>query len=482
MKLHTLTGALALAGLLSACSMAPTYEKPAAPIAAHWPYAQAQAHASATVTAAAAATPVPWQQFFGNAPLQEVIALTLAHNRDLRAAALNAESFQALYRIQKADTAPTIGAQAAGTRQRLPADVANADAPVTSGTYTVGLGMVAYELDLFGRVRSLNEQALQTYLAMDSTRKATELSLVAAAASAWIAWQADQQMLDIVTRTLAANEQALQLIVAQVEHGIATDLQRHQAQSAVDSARAQHAQLVRAVEQDLNALQALVGAPLPASVLDTRVAPQDWQLAALPVGLPAQVLQQRPDILAAEQQLQAANANIGAARAAFFPSISLTASAGTASSDLSGLFQGGSGAWSFAPQINIPLFSSGRLQANLDYATLQKDLRVAQYEKAIQTALREVADGLSARHTLVRQLQANQDLVSTTGQYLNLAQLRYDAGVDSYLTVIDAQRSLLGAELGAAQTALQQALSEVGLFKALGGGMLGMPEKPAAGQ
>jgi len=463
MKLHTLTGALALAGLLSACSMAPTYETPAAPVAATWSNAQAQG--------SEAAAPVQWQQFFGNAQLREVIALTLEHNRDLRAAALNVEAFQALYRIQKSEHLPTAGAQASGARQRIPAEVAGAPERVISSNYSAGFA-VGYELDLFGRVKSLSDQALNNYLAMDSTRKATELSLVAAAASAWMAWQADQHMLDIVTRTLAANEKALDLVVAQVDNGIATDLQRHQAQSAVDSARAQHAQLRRNVEQDLNALQALVGTALPATILQAKVAPKDWQLSALPVGLPSAVLAQRPDILAAEQQLKAANANIGAARAAFFPSISLTASAGSASTDLSGLFQGGSGAWSFAPQINIPLFAGGKLKANLDYATLQKDVRVAQYEKAIQTAFREVADGLSARHTFVRQRQANQDLVTTSGKYLDLAQLRYDAGVESYLTVLDAQRNLLSAEIGEVQTALQQAVSEVALFKALGGGML----------
>lgn len=473
MRLHTLTGALALAGLLSACSMAPKHETPAAPVPVNW---TASANGQATVTEAAA--PVPWQQYFGNPQLREVIVLTLENNRDLRTAALNVEAFQALYRIQKADSLPTVSVDGGGTRQRTPADVARAPQAVTSGTYSVGLGMAAYELDLFGRVQSLNEQALQNYLSMDSTRKATQLSLVAATASAWMTWQADQQMLDVTTRTLAANERALELIVAQVDNGIATDLQRYQAQTVVDSARAQHAQLTRAVEQDLNALQLLAGAELPARVLNARVLPQDWQLAELPVGLPSQVLAQRPDILAAEQQLKAANANIGAARAAFFPRISLTASVGTASSQLSGLFEGGSGAWSFAPQISIPLFNAGRLSANLDYATLQKEVSVAQYEKAIQTAFREVSDGLSARHTYVRQLQANQSLEQASGKYLGLAQLRYDAGVESYLTVIDAQRNLLSAELGTVQTALQQALGEVQLFKALGGAML-VEEPPA---
>lgn len=470
MKLHTLTSALALAGLLSACSMAPIYEKPAAPVPATW--------SNTPAASTEAVTPVQWQQFFGNASLHEVITLTLAHNRDLRAAALNAQAFQALYRIQKAESLPSGGGQVAASRQRVPADVAKAPEAVTSGSYTAGVGLLSYELDLFGRVQSLNEQALQQYLAMNSTRKATQLSLIAATASAWIAWQADQHMLDIVTRTLAANEKALELVTAQVEHGIATDLQRFQAQTAVDSARAQQAQLNRAVEQDLNALQTLVGTELPASVRTAKVAPQNWQLHELPVGLPSAVLAQRPDIAAAEQQLQAANANIGAARAAFFPSISLTASVGSASTELSGLLQGGSGAWSFAPQINIPLFAGGKLKANLDYATLQKDVRVAQYEKAIQTAFQEVADGLSARSSFVRQMQANQDLLQTSGKYLDLAQLRYDAGVEAYLTVLDAQRSLLNAELGVVQTALQQALAQLGLFKALGGGV--MEESPHA--
>jgi multidrug efflux system outer membrane protein len=445
--------------------MAPKYETPSAPVASQWPTGQDSAGTETQ-------SPVHWQQFFDNAALREVLQLTLDNNRDLRAAALNVQAFQALYRIQKADSLPTVNAQAAGTRQRLPADVAGAPAAVTSGSYSVGLGVAAYELDLFGRVKSLNEQALQKYLSMDSTRRATELSLVSATASAWLTWQADQQMLDVLTRTLAANEKSLELIVAQVENGIASDLQRHQAQTAVDSARAEQVQLTRAVEQDLNALRVLVGTELPVSVLRTRITSKDWKFAALPVGLPSQVLAQRPDILAAEQELKAANANIGAARAAFFPRISLTASVGAASTDLSNLFKGGAGAWSFAPQINIPLFDSGRLQASLDYAMLQKDMQVAQYEKAIQTAFREVADGLSARHTFVKQVQANRHLVRTSGQYLDLATLRYESGVESYLTVMDAQRSLLSAERSQVQTELQQAQSEVQLFKALGGGML----------
>ena len=462
MKLHTLTGALALAGLLSACSMAPKYETPAAPVAATW--------SQTADSTAQVADPVQWQQFFGNAQLREVIELTLANNRDLRAAALNVQAFQALYRIQKSEQRVVGGGQFNGVRQRVPADVAGAPERVISSNYNVGV-LAAYELDLFGRLKSLSEQALYNYLSMDSTRKATELSLVAATASAWLVWQADQQMLQVLNRTLAANEKALDLVSAQVDNGIATNLQRLQAQTAVDSVRAQRAQLERAVAQDLNALQALVGTELPAGVLQAQVAAQDWQFSALPVGLPSSVLAQRPDIAAAEQQLQAANANIGAARAAFYPSISLTASAGSASTDLSGLFKSGSGAWSFAPQINIPLFAGGSLAANLGYATLQKDVRVAQYEKAIQNAFREVADGLSARESFVHQAQANQDLLRTSGQYLDLAQLRYDAGVDGYLTVLDAQRGLLGAELNVVQTALQRALSDVNLFKALGGGM-----------
>ncbi|MBP3982642.1 efflux transporter outer membrane subunit [Acidovorax sp. JG5] len=467
MRLHTLTGALALAGLLSACSMAPKYETPLAPVATNW-----AVPAGVRTPGNEVALPIRWQQFFHHAQLREVIQFTLDNNRDLRAAALNVQAFQALYRIQKSQNLPSVGVQGSGARQRVPADLAAAPRAVVSGNYSVGLGIAAYELDLFGRVSSLNEQALQQYLSMDSTHKATQLSLVAAAANAWMTWQADLQMLEVVTRTLAANEQALELVVSQVENGIATELQRYQAQTAVDSARAQHAQFTRTVEQDLNALQVLVGTELPASVRSARALPQDWQLADLPVGLPSQVLAQRPDILAAEQQLRAANANIGAARAAFFPSISLTASAGTSSRELSGLFEGGSGAWSFAPQINIPLFSAGRLSANLDYATLQKDLRVAQYEKSIQDAFREVSDGLSAQRTYELQVDANQQLVQTSTKYLDLAQLRYQSGVDSYLTVIDAQRTLLSSELQAIQVSLQQALSEVQLFKALGGGVL----------
>jgi multidrug efflux system outer membrane protein len=317
-------------------------------------------------------------------------------------------------------------------------------------------------------VRSLSEEALQTWLSTEEARRSAELSLVANVANAYLTWRADQELLELTRDTLAADEQSLHLTTRNREAGKSSALEQAQARTSVDSSRANLARYQRQVAQDLNSLTLLVGAPVPNSLPARPLASE--LVRQLPAGLPSDLLQRRPDILQAEYKLKAANANIGAARAAFFPSVSLTANAGTSSRDLSGLFGGGSGAWTFQPQISLPIFNAGSLRASLDYSKLQKDVAVAEYEKSIQTAFQEVADGLAARSTYQQQLQAQRDLVAATQTYYNLAQNRYQNGVDSSLTFLDAQRSLFSSQQGLITDRLAQLVAEVNLYTALGGG------------
>lgn len=453
---------LSLAVLLAGCSLIPDYQRPASPSSAQYP----QGAVYPTPTPAAARTE-DWRTLFNDPALQQLIESALVNNRDLRVAALNVEAFQAQYRIQRADLLPAVSANASGSRQRMPPSVTRSKALINS-TYAVNLGVSAYELDFFGRVRSLSEQALQTWLATEQARRSAELSLVANVANAYLTWRADQELLELTRQTLAADEQSLRLTTRNREAGKSSALEQAQAQTSVDSSRANLARYKRQVAQDLNSLTLLIGAPVPEQLPAQPLASDLVQ--QLPAGLPSDLLQRRPDILQAEYKLKAANANIGAARAAFFPSVSLTANAGTSSRDLSGLFSGGSGAWTFQPQINLPIFNAGSLRASLDYSKLQKDVAVAEYEKSIQTAFQEVADGLAARSTYQQQLQAQRDLVQATQDYYNLAQHRYQNGVDSSLVFLDAQRSLFSSQQGLITDRLAQLVAEVNLYTALGGG------------
>lgn len=453
---------LSLAVLLAGCSLIPEYQRPASPSAAQYP----QDTVYPAPTSAAARTE-DWRTLFNDPALQQLIESALVNNRDLRVAALNVEAFQAQYRIQRADLLPAVSANASESRQRMPPSVTRSKAMINS-TYAVNLGVSAYELDFFGRVRSLSEQALQTWLATEQARRSAELSLVANVANAYLTWRADQELLELTRQTLAADQQSLRLTTRNREAGKSSALEQAQAQTSVDSSRANLARYKRQVAQDLNSLTLLVGAPVPEQLPAQPLANDLVQ--QLPAGLPSDLLQRRPDILQAEYKLKAANANIGAARAAFFPSVSLTASAGTSSRDLSGLFSAGSGAWTFQPQINLPIFNAGSLRASLDYSKLQKDVAVAEYEKSIQTAFQEVADGLAARSTYQQQLQAQRDLVQATQDYYNLAQHRYQNGVDSSLTFLDAQRSLFSSQQGLITDRLAQLVAEVNLYTALGGG------------
>ncbi|MEB2625680.1 efflux RND transporter outer membrane subunit EmhC [Pseudomonas sp. YuFO8] len=452
--------------VLSGCSLIPDYQRPDAPVAGQYPQGPAYSPAQAPTQAAAEQG---WRQFFHDPALQQLIQVSLENNRDLRVAALNIDAFAAQYRISRADLFPAVSANGSGSRQRLPADASQTGEAGISSSYSATVGISAYELDMFGRIRSLNEEALQQYFATEEGRRSTQISLVASVANAYLTWQADKELLKLTQDTLAAFEESYKLTARSNEVGVASALDLAQSRTSVENARAQLAKYTRQVAQDENSLVLLLGTGIPANLQAAKPLADDL-LAEVPPGLPSDLLQRRPDILQAEYNLKAANANIGAARAAFFPSISLTANAGTLSPDLSGLFKGGSGTWLFQPQINLPIFNAGSLRASLDYSKIQKDIGVANYEKSIQTAFQEVADGLAARQTYVQQLQAQQDFVNANQDYYRLAERRYRIGVDSNLTFLDAQRQLFSAQQALITDRLAQLVSQVNLYKALGGG------------
>ncbi|AHF69272.1 MULTISPECIES: AdeC/AdeK/OprM family multidrug efflux complex outer membrane factor [Pseudomonas] len=452
--------------ILSGCSLIPEYKQPESPVAAQYPQGPAYLPAE---NAERAAAEQGWRQFFRDPALQQLIQTALVNNRDLRVAALNIDAYRAQYRIQRSDLFPAVSANATGSRQRVPADMSTSGEAGITSSYSANLGISSYELDLFGRVRSLSDQALQTYFASEEARRSTQISLVANVANAYLTWQADKELLKLTQETLKTYEESYRLTSRSNEVGVASALDLSQSRTSVESARARLAQYQRLVAQDQNNLTMLLGSALPDNLPEAQPLSADL-LTEMPVGLPSDLLQRRPDILQAEHNLMAANANIGAARAAFFPSITLTANAGTASPDLSGLFKGGSGTWLFQPSINLPIFNAGNLRASLDYSKIQKEINVANYEKAIQTAFQEVSDGLASRKTYNEQLQAQRDFVTANQDYYRLAERRYRIGIDSNLTFLDAQRSLFSAQQTLITDRLSQLTSEVNLYKALGGG------------
>lgn len=457
---------IALAAMLAGgCSLIPEYQRPAAPVPAAFPNASSNA-----ASAAPQADTLAWRDYFADARLREVIELALTSNRDLRVAALNIERARAQYGIQRAALFPAIGATGAENAQRLPGDLSVTREPRISRQFSATLGFSAYELDFFGRVRSLEEQALEQYLATEEARRSAQIALVAEVANTWLTLAADRERLALARSTYGTRQKSYDLTRRSFDAGAVSALDLRQAETLLEGARADVARYTALVAQDGNALALVVGAPLPDETLPEKLTDALTTVAELPAGVPSEVLVRRPDILQAERALRAANASIGAARAAFFPSITLTAAAGTASASLDGLFQGGSGTWSFLPQIRIPIFEGGRLQASLDAAEIQRDINVAQYEKAIQSAFREVADGLAVRATVTEQLDARRKLVAATAETYRLSDARYRAGVDSYLGLLDAQRALYGAELDLIGVRLSEASSRVALYKALGGG------------
>ncbi|MDH0303542.1 MULTISPECIES: AdeC/AdeK/OprM family multidrug efflux complex outer membrane factor [unclassified Pseudomonas] len=461
--------------ILGGCSLIPDYQAPESPVAAQWPQGPAY---SPTESANVAAAEQGWRQFFHDQALQQLIQTSLENNRDLRVAALNIDAYRAQYRIQRADLFPAVTANGSGSRQRTPANMSQTGEAGITSQYSATLGVSAYELDLFGRVRSLTQQALETYLSSEQARRSTQISLVASVANAYYTWQADQALLKLTEETLKTYEESYNLTRRSNEVGVASALDLSQARTAVEGARVRLSQYQRQVAQDLNSLTVLVGTGV--GTLPKPLELNADQLAEVPAGLPSDILQRRPDIQEAEHLLKAANANIGAARAAFFPSISLTANAGTLSPDMDGLFKGGSGTWLFQPQINLPIFNAGSLRASLDYSKIQKDINVARYEKTIQTAFQEVSDGLAARKTFEEQLQAQRDLVAANQDYYRLAERRYRIGIDSNLTFLDAQRNLFSAQQALISDRLSQLVSEVNLYKALGGGWYEQTQQQAS--
>ncbi|MEZ6993177.1 MULTISPECIES: efflux transporter outer membrane subunit [Aeromonas] len=444
--------------LLGGCSMAPDYQRPELPQGATW---QSNQTGEAAVSS--------WRQQFLDPALQQLIATALENNRDLRIAALNVEAYEARYRIQRAAQLPTLAANGSGTRQQGSDDLSSTGQGTISSQYGANIGITAYELDLFGRIQSLKDQALETYLAQIETQRSTQIALVASVANAYLTLLADQELLALSEATLATEQESYGLTEHKYRLGAASEMELAQGRTALESAKVSLAQYQRQVKQDRNGLALLLGTSVPALMTEPATL-AEVQLAAIPVGAPSSLLQQRPDILAAEHSLKAANANIGAARAAFFPTISLTATAGTASNQLSGLFDGGTGTWTFMPQINLPIFDGGKRIADLDVAEVSTKQAVASYEKSIQTAFKEVADTLGAQADYQQQLQAQQELVKASQTYFKLAEVRYEKGVDSYLTRLDAQRSLFSAKQGLITTHLAQLSNQIALYKAVGGG------------
>ena len=453
---------------LSACTMAPGYTRPEAPVASEWPSGPAYKETSASAGDLSAAD-IKWQEFFVHEQLQKLIALALQNNRDLRIAALNIERSQAQYRIQRADHFPTVVAAGIGIESETSASRAAPGESVRIHQYSADLGFASYELDLFGRIRSLKDQALEEFFATEEARRSIQISLVAEVAGAYLTLAADKERLKIARDTFESQQASYNLIKRRFEAGASSELDLRQAQTSVDSARVDIARFTSQVAQDENALALVIGSPVPADLMPEGLS-AIAALKELSPGLPSEVLLRRPDIIQAEHLLKAANANIGAARAAFFPRITLTTSIGLSSDQLSGLFDGGAEAWSFAPTITLPIFDAGRNLANLKVSEVDRKIFQAQYEKAIQSAFREVADALAQRGTLGDQLDAQQSLVEAADVSYRLSDARYRRGIDSYLNVLDAQRSLYGAQQGLISVRLSRLINLVTLYKVLGGG------------
>lgn len=466
MRIRILQGRPWLASMLSlalgACSLAPAYHRPDAPIPQQYP--------GAAVQDAAAALP-PWRDFFRDARLQALIELALNNNRDLRVAVQRVEQARAQFGIAQSDRLPTIGVEGTGQATRLPANMRNGgpDSPSVGRSYIAGVGMTAFELDFFGRVRNLSEAAYQEYLSSDQARRTVQLSLIAQTAEAYFNLRTSEAMHDLMVKTLQARQGTLDLVKARFNVGVASDLDLAQAQGQVDSVRADQIAAERSMAQATNALQLLLGTPIPPDLPPAAPFGREQLVAALPAGLPSQLLERRPDIMGAEHDLKAADAQIGAARAAFFPRITLTGLLGFASPELGGLFASGQRYWQFGPQIQAPIFSGG-VKGNLDFAKTSQRIAVASYEKAIQTAFREVSDGLAGEATYSRQLDALRSTEDTALRALKLSQVRYETGVDSFLQIQTAQITLYGVQQQFIQVGANALANRVELYKALGGG------------
>jgi multidrug efflux system outer membrane protein len=467
---RTRAATLVVATLMAGCAVQPVYRRPDTPVAATFPVGPAYAPASDGETALPA-TEIGWRDFLTDPRLQRLVEIALANNRDLHIAALTVAQVQAQYRIQSAALLPQVGAFADDSATRNPTGGSSTRGGPVSHTYSVGAS-AAWELDFFGRLQSLKDDALQQYLASAQGRKAFEILLVSQVADQYLTTLAYDELLAVTARTLATAQASLQLTELQLQGGIGTQLALEQAKTVVEQAKASHSAQVRGRAQAENALVLLLGEPIPDDLPPAVPLSSQTIVADIPAGLPSDLVARRPDVMQAEALLRGANANIGAARAAFFPSISLTGNLGTASAALGGLFGGGSLAWSFLPALTMPIFQGGKLQAELDVATVQKDINVAQYEKAIQVAFREVADGLAARGTYGDELAPLEREAEAQQRALDLSQLLFKNGVASYLSVLTAQTGLYNAQLNVVSTRLARLDNLVDLYRYLGGGWI----------
>jgi multidrug efflux system outer membrane protein len=464
---------------LAGCTLAPKYQRPAAAISPNWP---AAAGTGQSRTNAVPSADIGWREFFRDPRLQQLIELALTNNLDLRVAVLNVEQSRAQYRIQRSALFPTINATGSGSRQRIPPNVEGFPSALTLSQYSLNLGTASYELDLFGRVRSLKAAALENYFATGEARRSAQIALVAEVGNACLLERAVSEQLAVARQTLAAVQASYELTQRSYEAGVVSELDLRTAEGQVQTARSNVAAYEQQLAQAEDNLVLLVGQPLPKDLPPAPPLNSADYLSDVPAGLPSDLLQRRPDILGTEHQLKAANASIGAARAAFFPAITLTASAGTASSQLDNLFAPGSSAWMFSPQITLPIFTAGRNRANLDAAKIGKLIEVANYEKAIQTAFREVSDSLAARAAVAVQLEAGETLVKAEQRRFELAEARFRQGVDSYLNVLSAQQDLYSAQENLIQFQFSRLSNLISLYQALGGGWREHSTQPGAKQ
>jgi multidrug efflux system outer membrane protein len=467
MNLNTFLLLVGITLLPAGCTMAPKYTRPQAPVPGGWPTGTAY-QGIQPATNEPDARQLRWREFFTDEKIQQVIATSLANNRDLRVAALHVEMARAQYGIQRAELLPTINATGLMSKQHIPPNVEGFPEPLTIKSYSVNLGAASWEIDFFGRIRSLKAEALQQYLATEQARRSAQILLVSSVANTLLSLAADRESLSLAETTLAAQQGTFNMIQRRHQLGLAADLDVQRAQTQVDGARRDIASFQQLIAQDENAVTLLAGTPVPEDFLPTRLDGIE-PLRELNPGLSSGVLLRRPDVLQAEDLLKAANADIGAARAAFFPQISLTGAMGTSSSDLAGLFKSGSGAWNYAPQVVMPVFDARTWSAN-KATKVQREITLAQYQKAIQSAFREVADALAIRGTVDQQVEAQQSLVHAVAETYRLSNSRYNMGIDSYLSVLDAQRSLYAAQQVLVSLHLAKLTSQVRLYAALGGG------------
>ncbi len=466
--LNKFISVIAMSFLLAGCSMIPKYQQPKLPVTQNWPAGESYLENEAGVP-----SEISWQTYVQSGPLKQLIERVLENNRDLKVAALNIEQAQAAYRIQKTNLTPTITGNASASRAGVPDDTSTTGVGYTYTSTSANIALASYELDFFGRVRSLNQEALETYLATEEALASARISLIAETANAYLSYLADQKLLQLAIETRDTQQHTYDVIKRQYDVGSATQLDVAQAATAVESARVSIAQYTRQVAQDKNALVYLAGTAVDDVLNNAESIDSISFMNNLPVGLPSDVLLARPDIRQAEHQLKAANADIGAARAALYPTISLTGSLGLASDSLDGLLTSGARyAWNFTPSLTIPIFNRGKLKASLAVAEISEKIAATQYEQAIQTAFREVADQLAARGTYQSQLDAQNALVAATSKAYELSRARYDNGIDDFLTVLDSQRSLFSAQQGAVSVKQAYLANLVSLFKVLGGGQL----------